>query len=271
MRISHWIVPWAASPRTSCSSKSKVSGRGRTRVKFGRGSSGVNEPFQLSLAIALAVASQILRASETFTSPPPLAQEYIRELSELEVLRIDGQTELKRAGGNSNAQLSAFLYYGTRVQLALRADIAVLRGMQLASLPEKTASLLEGVERTDIIIFGRMNEIATKLLAGPQPGVDYGALVSQMPQLRAELDSNDQGYIHGSVLVFASLVDMRPDKLGHVSHLTITCAQRNELIRTLRSDFGTRLTAKNEDPDVSAAGVLWDYLHKGWKCSDQPW
>jgi hypothetical protein len=65
---------------------------------------------------------------------------------------------------------------------------------------------------------------------------------------------------------------MDPDKNGHVSHLTITCEERQALIHQLNNTFGTKLDSKESmGYVVSGAWLLRDNLKKAYKCSNEPW
>lgn len=72
-------------------------------------------------------------------------------------------------------------------------------------------------------------------------------------------------------LVFATLIDMRPDSKNHASHLVITKAEKAKLLQDLEDRFGTKMDDKTQNLTVSAATVLRGYLLKDWKCSDEPW
>lgn len=230
----------------------------------------------VSLVFYFAAVAPAFAASEP-TAALQFVQEYIRELGELKDLQDDARAGLKAAKNDQNLAetMSPVIYSTTRFQLALRADVATLRGMHLTSTAGTTAEIISETDETDIKLYGAINQLATKLMTGalngPQQGVDYGAMVAEMPKFRAILNNNDQNYIRGATLAVLSLIDTRSDKAGHLSHLTITCAQRNGLIQTLKRDFGSRIEMKNPNEIVTAAGVLWDGLHKPWKCSNQPW
>ena len=71
-------------------------------------------------------------------------------------------------------------------------------------------------------------------------------------------------------LVFAALIDQRPDSENHLSHLLITKVQRDTLVGQLTLSFGQKLDQQNQNYTVSAASVLKCYLTKDYKCSDEP-
>ena len=63
----------------------------------------------------------------------------------------------------------------------------------------------------------------------------------------------------------------RPDTDVNLNRLSITMAQRDELIRSLQMDFGRKLDQENKNFIVKSAALLRDNLSKkGYKCSDEP-
>jgi hypothetical protein len=71
------------------------------------------------------------------------------------------------------------------------------------------------------------------------------------------------------VLVFALLIDEKPDSEGHMSHLDITKAQRQRLIDNINGLFGESLDKENKNWIVSSASLLKAYLLKDYKCTDE--
>jgi hypothetical protein len=122
-----------------------------------------------------------------------------------------------------------------------------------------------------ILLWKRMTEIGSDFIGGPRPGVDYGKLAAEMPQIRGQLDYIDHALFEVSPGIFATLIDLKEDSKGHASHLIITKEERAKLIDNLNTDFGTKLDAKDQNWTVSAASVLKAYLLKDFKPSDEPW
>ena len=219
----------------------------------------------MSYAAALPLAS-----AATVQETPPLqfVKEYIRELGELERLRAAGEADLKQKDANV---IGNGIHYSTRVQLALRADIAMLSDMHLDPQYQFVTADLIGMYKQKMEIHEQMIEILTEFMSGQQAGVDYGKLAAKMPQLRAGLESIDELNLQLSAVVFATLIDKKPDKDGHMSRLSITSAERQELLTQLQTAFGSKLNQKEQNNLVGAAEVLRSYLRKekGYKCSDE--
>jgi len=116
-----------------------------------------------------------------------------------------------------------------------------------------------------------MLDVGSAFLAGPKKGVDYGKLAAEMPKIRAELEYVDHSLFDATPLIFATLIDQKPDSKNHASHLIITKAERAKLIDDLTGDFGSKLHQKDQNFTVSGASVLKAYFLKDYKCSDDPW
>lgn len=227
----------------------------------------MRSPYAVLSIIALIAPLSLAKAAET----PHLqfVQEYIRELSILEHVRAAAEKEMKAKGANPFEEM---IHFTTRMRLELGTDISMLDGMRLngdfAGLPHQIAQFYAQESR----VYGAMGAIAAKMIVGPQPGVDYAALAAQMPSLRAQLESINDSFSDLSALVFLSLVDMKPDRQGHASHLAITREERRELLEALQRDFGPQIDHGKTAPAlVNAAGVIKDALKTHVLCADDPW
>ena len=69
-------------------------------------------------------------------------------------------------------------------------------------------------------------------------------------------------------MVFATLIDQKPDSNNHLSYLIITKSERAKLIHDIDLQFGDNLSNKDQNYTVSSASVLKAYLQKDYKCSD---
>jgi hypothetical protein len=217
--------------------------------------------------VCLFLAAPLFAAAAQETSHLDFVREYVRELGSMEELRAAAETELKQKESNP---LTNVIWYSTRVQLELRTSDAALSAMHLNSPFEGLPDSITAFHKQKIEILNQMAQVARVMMSGPKPGIDYGAIAAQMPQLRATLESVDETFIKLSALVFATLIDQSPDKAGHLSRLIITRAQRQELLRTLKADFGSKLDKNGQNSIVASAGVIRDYLEKkGFACSDE--
>ena len=203
------------------------------------------------------------------TSHLVFVTEYIRELAAIENIRESGEQELKQDPNNPSSSL---IHTSTLFQLELRSQIKMWRGMRLKPPFDKLIPEITGSYENQIVLWKRMAEIGNAFIGGQRPGIDYGKLVAEMPQIRGQLDFIDKALFEASPSVFATLIDMKADSKGHASHLIITKRDRAKLIDSLNTDFGPKMDAKDQDWAVSAAKVLKGYLLKeDFKSSDEPW
>ena len=194
--------------------------------------------------------------------------EFIRELGATERIRSIGELELKEKDANP---IAGSIRNSTRVQLELRSSIGMLGGMHLKPPVDGVPESIIDLYKQKIELHQGLIDIASQFSAGPKPGVDYGKLSAEMPKITASLEYLDETLFKVTPAVFGALIDMKEDSKGHASHLVITKAERQKLIQSLKSSFGSKLSAKNQNYIVSAASVLLSYLQKDFKCSDEPW
>lgn len=203
------------------------------------------------------------------TSPLVFVTEYISELAAIENIRESGERELKedtKANVSSEAIHSSALF-----QLELRSQIKMLQGMRLKPPFDQLIPEITAFYQQKVLIWQRIISVSSAFLDGPKPGVDYGKLGAEMPQLRARLEFIDKALFEASPSIFATLIDMKPDSKNHVSHLIITKEERAKLLDDINTDFGSKLDEKEQNWIVSAASVLKGYLLKDFKSSDEPW
>jgi hypothetical protein len=198
-------------------------------------------------------------------------KEYVRELIADEDLKTTAEKEFAQAKSPAE-QFWTGIYIGKSIQLELRSQIEMLKGMQLATPYETLIPDLVALYQRQIDLYQRLNEISAKFLAGPKPGVDYSSLAAEVPEIRAELEQLQNVVFAASALVFMTLVDPKPDSQDQVSHLLITKAEKSDLEGTLAIILEGQPNEGDHDPYVSAAMVIrGDLVKKGYKCADEPW
>jgi hypothetical protein len=117
-------------------------------------------------------------------------------------------------------------------------------------------------------LLGELSEVCAGFIGGPRDGIDYGALVAKVPKIRAQLEAADKSQIEGSVLAFATLLSNRPDSQGHMSFLTISRDQRENLLQDIESKFGSQIASGERTYAVDVATIFRDKL-KEYHASDE--
>lgn len=222
------------------------------------------------------ITTSVFFALFAFTSPSyaqenphyDVVHEYIRQLGAIHGL----QETAARETATSKNQMADIIRNGTRLQLELRTSVNVFKGMKLSSPNETLLPTVIRFYEKKIELLDDLIEIASQFIVGsPKPGVDYAQLTAATPKITANIEHIDKALFGTSPLFFALLIDDKPDKKGHLSHLIITKAQRKQLVDSINSLFGARLNAKNQNYTVSTASLLKTYLLKDFKSSDDPW
>jgi hypothetical protein len=227
------------------------------------------------IALSLVVAFMLLsggasQARTEETSHLAFVNEYIRELVTNEDLRANAERELKAitsASGNLSSSIHAF----ELMKLELQAQIRMLKSMHLNPPSDELIPGIISAYEQKIALYQNMIDISSALIGGPRQGGNYGKLVAEVPKIRAALDYVDKTLFMTTPLIFATLIDMKPDSKNHVSHLIITKEERERLLHDINAAFGNKLDQKNQKYAVSSASLLKSYLSKNFKCSDEPW
>ncbi len=202
------------------------------------------------------------------TSHLAFVTEDIRELAAIEDIRESGEKELKK---DPNATFMSAIHTSTLFKLELGSQIRMLNGMRLDAPFDNLIPDITAFYEHKIVLWQRMVDISGDFIGGPKPGVDYDKLAAEMPEIRGQLDYIDKALFEATPVVFATLIDPKPDSKNHTSHLIITKGERVTLLRTLSTDFGSRLDQKGQNYTVSAVSVLKSYLLKDFRSSDEPW
>jgi hypothetical protein len=196
--------------------------------------------------------------------------EYIREMGVTKANHDVGMKELAEGKTQRDKMMNA-IRNSTRVKLALAQNIHTLQSMRLK--PPFDTLLPNTVEfyKQKLELHDNMITIATAFSTDkPKPDVDYGNLAATMPQITATLEHIDQSLFQQSPMVFLLLVEEKPDAQGHMSRLSITKKQAQQLVASIDGYFGSSLNEKNQDWNTSAASVLKTGLtKKGYTFADE--
>lgn len=193
---------------------------------------------------------------------------YIRQLGAIESIRAKAATETT-TGLSTTDILMGCVRNSERFQLEITSHISRMRDFKLRAPFDKLVSNIVGFYDYKLKIFRELSGACSTLLAGPKPGVDYGALTANVPKLNAQLEYIDKALFEATPMIFATLIDERPSAQNQMDRLAITKAERDKLVRALDLSFGQKMKAADQNYTVSAASVLRHYLaEKGYKCSD---
>jgi hypothetical protein len=196
--------------------------------------------------------------------------EYIRSLGAIHKIQQTANNENQENKDNARKKLMDGIRNGTRFKLELNLSISALKRMNL-NKPFETL-----IPNT-IYFYNQKKELFEEVVnisksfvdAVPKPDVDYAKMVARMPEITAQIEYIDESIFQSMVLVFALLIDDKPDKDGHMSRLNITKAQREKLIDNINGLFGESLNKNNKTWTVSSAALLKAYLLKDYKCVDE--
>jgi len=235
-----------------------------------------NEPGPISellaklylMAFTLAMFSGASYAQDTLRYD--VVSEYVRQLGTTHELHEIASKEFKEAR-TLNDRMADIIRNNTRVKLELNRNIYTFKGMKLKPPFEWVLPNFIALYEQKIEHFDTMAQIASEMVAGPKPGIDYGKMAATMPELTAKIEYIDKSVYEATPAFCLLLVDEKPDSKGLVSHLVITRSQRTQLIRRIDNFFGARLRDKNPNYTVGSAVLIKTCLVGDRKSSDDPW
>jgi hypothetical protein len=199
--------------------------------------------------------------------------EYIRSLGAVHNIQQTANREFQEDNDKENsgiAKMMSAIRSSTRMKLELNTSISALKRMKLKPpfetlLPNTMQFYKQKIDLHDEVI-----RIAKMFIdQTPKPGVDYSKMVARMPEITASLEYIDESIFQSMVLVFALLIDEKPDAEGHMSHLNITASEKQKLLSDINTLFGDSLDKANKNWTASSAALLKAYLQKDYKCKDE--
>ena len=227
----------------------------------------MNKTTALMFAFLLSLS---LRCFAQQTSNYDVTTEYVHDLAAMHDIQTSAKAEAAKTKDRTQTLVNN-IRTGTKIKLELQAAVGRLSAMAPTKEAQASVDFLIGFYRLQIGYHDRLVDIGTQFLSGPQPEVNYGALTAEVPKISATLGEIDKSIFELANLFFAHLVDLRPDRNGHASHLTITKAQRQKLIALINNRFGASLNDKNSSWMVSGAWLVRSNLMKDFKSADDPW
>lgn len=196
--------------------------------------------------------------------------EYIRSLGAIHKIQETANNEIQKNKDNTIKKLMDGIRNGTRFKLELNSSISALKKMNLNKPFETLIPNTISFYKQKMELFEEVVNISKSFVDGvPKPDVDYSKMAGRMPEITAQIEYIDESIFQSMVLVFALLIDEKPDKDGHMSRLNITKAQRKKLIDNINGSFGKSLNNKNKTWTVSSAALLKAYLLKDYKCINE--
>lgn len=227
--------------------------------------------------VAAVVVASFISLQVLAQEPPAalqLATVYVDELAAEHDIQQQAKVQAKTAGHDQNQSLMDSVRSTTSLQLSLAQAVNALA---LISGPPELLQTRDLLMKTYVYkgeVLDDVKQTAQKFIAGTykqDPAVNYGALAARVPENTARITNINDSLFKLGNLVFAGMVDMRTDKDGHVSHLTITQAQRKELLGRIKCRFGRSLDGKDMSVTDQGAWLLRSQLSKPFKSSDERW
>lgn len=208
-------------------------------------------------------------AASTETTPFELVQGFVLHLGTFENDRARMVNDLAA----DPKDYASCIRNNTTFQLDLRNAISFFRGAKLpaSNLAKDIPSGLADILQQKLTIVGDLTRVCEALLV-EDPKTDYAALAKNTPKLTALSEYTDKSLFPAAAGIFMTLISQRPDSQNHLSHMSITRAERDSLLKDLRSFFGAKLDMTGDQiPYYIFIAQLYRDKLKEFKCMDDPW
>lgn len=200
-----------------------------------------------------------------------LVREFVRET---EVLYRLQQTSKKEFAENpsGNGKLMTSIRTGTRTLFEMNDSINRLNMIPVSGQWAEFRELLKKLHQERAGVVQEITAASKALLTGPQPGVDYGAMMARAPELTAQMEATDKSIFTMSQAMFFALVDEgRQGADGNLDHLLLTKAERSRMVQSVEKSFGPILEDNNASHIVGAAwAIKYGLTLSKYKSADEP-
>jgi hypothetical protein len=185
-----------------------------------------------------------------------LAREFVRELEILYRLQETAKKEFAE-DSSGPGRLMTGIRVGTRTIFEMNESINRLNLIEVDAEWATFRDFLKHFHQERIVSVQEMNRGAKTLLAGPEPGVNYGKLAARAPELAAQMEEIDKNIFTIAQAIFFALVDdARVGADGNLHHLILTKKDRTSMVQLIDKIFGPTLEDENASRIVSAAWVI---------------
>jgi hypothetical protein len=199
-----------------------------------------------------------------------LAQEFVRELEVLYRLQETAKKEFAE-DGSTPGKLMTGIRVGSRTLFEMKDSINRLGMIKVDARWAEFRDMLKLLHQQRIEIVQEMNQMSKTLLAGPEPGINYGKLTARAPELTAQTEELDKSIFTMAQAIFFALVDdARVGADGKMHHLLLTKKDRTSMVQLIDKIFGSILEDKNASRIVSSAWVIkYGLTRPHYKAADE--
>jgi hypothetical protein len=199
-----------------------------------------------------------------------LAQEFVRELEVLYRLQETAKKEFAEDSSGSG-RLMTGIRVGSRTLFEMNDSINRLSLINVDAKWAEFRDMLKLLHQQRIEVVQEMNQGAKTLLAGPEPGVNYGKLVARAPELTAQVEQIDKSiFTIAQAMFFALVDDAHVEADGKLHHLLLTKKDRTRMVQLIDKIFGATLEDKNASRIVTAAwAIKYGLTRPHYKAADE--
>jgi hypothetical protein len=173
--------------------------------------------------------------------------------------------------GSTPGKLMTGIRVGSRTLFEMKDSINRLGMIKVDARWAEFRDMLKLLHQQRIEIVQEMNQMSKTLLAGPEPGINYGKLTARAPELTAQTEELDKSIFTMAQAIFFALVDnARVGADGKMHHLLLTKKDRTSMVQLIDKIFGSILEDKNASRIVSSAWVIkYGLTRPHYKAADE--
>ncbi len=229
------------------------------------------------VAASVAFGALSVRTAQADDRPElALAKTYIQNLNELEKVRAAGdaisERDRTREPDNVNLQFHDCAQNMPKLSGVQENFISDLREIDASKMVFDLVGIMADDDERTKKEYDQLGNACEAAVNGTISTEQRERLAQNMSRLRVMIDSDMDFYDNRSGLMVAELLDLdRPDSSGQTHRFLITRAEIDELVTSIESDFGSRLSDTHPSEVVKAASTLRNWLEKkNFKGSDEP-
>jgi hypothetical protein len=215
------------------------------------------------VVVACALTFPAARAQET----PPLefVTEYLREFSAIESIRSAEERELQAP---HQSMLATCIESGNRYRVEITRQMTRMGGMRVQPPSQAVPGRLVDLYGQKLGIYKEVVSACAALGREAYTNVSSLEVMAAVSRYNAKVDAIDRSLFQTSTDAFLTLLNRASGASNASRRLSITLAEKKNLLRQMEAEFGKELDDDRQTYLVNAASVIRDAI-RSHKAADE--